>query len=208
MKRALALVALVLLASNASAAWWPQMFPRYMRFQVGQTQEVEVWGTWSGIMAWPWSDWVIYSTNRNIVSAPPTVMTSPSQRIFVRVTGVAPGTATLMIRNYDKYPTTTIDIFCGDEDPIHAAEPRIAATIGKPVTLEAVTPIAHRTTFAWYRGRQGDQSSPLSASGPEISYAPVAGTQYVWVLATTPCSSSMAEFRVDGHPSKRRSVRR
>lgn len=207
MKRVLVLVALVLLASNASAVWSPQMFPRYMRFRVGETREVEVWGTWSGFSPWPWSDWAIYSTKPNIVSAPEIVMTTPS-RLFVPVTGVAPGTATLMIRNYDRYPITTIDIFCGDEDPIRAAEPRVTATIGKPVTLEAVTPIAHRTTFAWYRGRQGDQSSPLSALGPEISYAPVAGTQYVWVLATTPCSSSMAEFRVDGHPSKRRAVRR
>ena len=208
MKRALALVALVMLASNASAAWTPQMFPRYMRFQVGQTREVEVWGTWSGIMAWPWSDWVIYSTNPNIVSAPETVMTSPNQTRFVRVTGVAPGTAKLRIRNYDKYPVTTIDIFCGKEDPIHAAEAHVVAAIGQPVTLEAITPIAHRTTFTWYRGRQGDSSAPLPASGPEISYTPEAGTQYVWVLAATPCSSSMGEFRVDGRLSKLRTVRR
>jgi hypothetical protein len=134
------------------------------------------------------------------------VLTNPNRR-FIPVTGVAPGTAILTIRN-EEYMSTTIDIFCGHEDPIHAAEPRVVGNIGRPVTLEAVTPIAHRTTFAWYRGRQGDPSSPISASGPELSYTPSAGTQYVWVLATTPCSSSMAEFRVDGHPARRRTVRR
>jgi hypothetical protein len=63
--------------------------------------------------------------------------------------------------------------------------------------------------YQWYRGRAGDVTHPLDATGAEFTFTPDAyGPAYVWVAATTVCSSSTAEFRVDVPLVRRRAVRR
>ena len=204
-KRALTAATLFLIAGTAAAAWWPQPERGYLRVEVGERRALTVRAWWSGIWVLPWFDWTFGTSNPRVAVAEGVMKSSrPHDAI---ITGVAPGTTYLRIHPFDaKY--TQIQVVCGKEDPIRAAEVQVNGTIGKPVTLEAVTPIAHRTTFAWYRGRVGDQSSPLPVSGPQIELIPQSTSETVWVLATTPCSTSSAEFLVTAHPSKRRSLRR
>jgi hypothetical protein len=205
-KRALVLVALLALATSASAGGWtPVVEPESVRLEIGETRTVTIWGRWSGWMIVPWTNWTFDTTDRNIATADG-LMTS-SQPHQVSITGVAPGKVYLKVSDFT--PTyATIDVACGVEDPIHAADPLVVATVGRPVTLKAITPIAHRTSFTWYLGRMSDQSSPLNASGSELSFTPIAGTQYVWVVARTVCSFSLAEFRVEGRSARQRTVRR
>ena len=206
MKRALTLAALFLVSGTAAAAWWPDVSPRILRVEVGQTRNVHVIARFSGMSPVPWRDWTIETTNAE-VAAGRGIMKS-SRSFDVPITGITPGKTFVRVTPGSDHPWAAIEVVCGKEDPIRPAEAQVAGTIGKPVTLEAVTPIAHRTTFVWYRGRVGDQSSPLPVSGPQIELIPQSTSETVWVLATTPCSTSSAEFLVTAHPSKRRSLRR
>lgn len=191
-------------AFTAAAASHPILDLTYVRVEVGETRTVTVRSWWSGIWVRPWHDWVFDTTNRSVAIADG-VMKS-SLPYDVRITGVAPGTAYLTIQSYPGR-FTQIQVACGTEDPIQPAEASVGGTIGEPVTLRAVTPIAHRTTFAWYHGRVGDLASPLAGSGPEVELTPTRATEYAWVLATTPCSASTAEFHVTAHASRRRTAR-
>ena len=203
MKPLLLLVLLISIPPRTPGAWFPHIQPTYLRLEVGETRMAHVRAIWSGVLAVPWKDWV-FDTTKRTVAVTSGRMTS-SMPYDVSVTGTGPGFTYLKITSFPgEY--TFIEVVCGKEDPIHPAEARVVGAPGKPVTLEAVTPIAHRTTFTWYRGHVGDQSSPIAGSGPELSFIPQGRTESVWVLATTPCSSSTAEFLVEV-PVKRRAVR-
>lgn len=102
-----------------------------------------------------------------------------------------------------------IHVVCAAEPSVIAAKPVIAALQGQAVFVQAITPVANRAVFLWYSGRIGDNSHPITdgGAGPELRLmASTAGTSYVWVVARTPCSESMAEFRIDVAPLRRRSV--
>lgn len=136
-------------------------------------------------------------------------LTDPHWTGRMRITGLRPGKGRALVQGYD--PSTVhvaVTVVCRDEPPIHAAEPRQTTKIGQPVTLRAETPIAGRTTFTWYHGLAGDLSAPIAASGPEIPFATSdPGPHHAWVLATTPCSSTTAQFEIEAVAPRRRSAR-
>ena len=204
MKRLVLLAALLLSATTASAAWYPVAEPGYLRLKVGESGTIRVRAVWTGIWVLPWTDWTFDTTNRHVATAEGR-MTS-SRPYDVTVTANHPGWADLTVSGFN-WAYASIEVVCGDEDPVQAVHDSVLSTIGRPVTLEVITPIAPRTNFTWYRGRIGDASSPLEGSGPQIVFTPRSATEAVWVLATTPCSTSMAEFQVTSHASKRRAMR-
>ena len=177
----------------------------WMRVEVGETRTVSV--TARGVSIATFTPWTCTST-RPAVAAVTGKMDVPV-RTSVAVTGILPGTAGILVRPYSELEQVAIVVECGREDPIQAETPERTVDRGDAVTLRVLTPIAHRMSFAWYRGRAGDTSQPLSASGPQAELVPAtSGTHYAWVLGTTPCSSSMAEFRIDARAPKQRVVRR
>lgn len=101
-----------------------------------------------------------------------------------------------------------IKVVCGVEAPVIAEEAVIHARAGAAVPLRALAAAAERTTFQWYAGRSGDTSHPLAGGGTEVTYTPTASPkQYVWVLATTACTSSAAEFEIDVPTARTRAAR-
>jgi hypothetical protein len=125
---------------------------------------------------------------------------------FMVITGISPGDTFIPKETGGYY--LKIHVVCGSELPVLAEQPVIAARAGELVQLRAVSEIAPRTTFLWYAGRVGDTSQLLAIGGTELTLrASTAAKQYVWVLATTTCTSSMAEFEIDVPPARGRAVR-
>ena len=192
--------------------WPPRVFVyvpafefNWMRVEVGETRPVRVTARGASIAVFtPWT----FTSTRPGVAAVVGKMDTPAPS-SVAVTGILPGTAGILVRPYSELEQVAIVVECGREDPIQAETPERTVDRGHAVTLRVLTPIAHRMAFAWYRGRAGDTSQPLSASGPQVELVPdTSGAHYAWVLGTTPCSSSMAEFRIDVRAPKQRVVRR
>lgn len=209
MRRALLLLAMVSLATTAAAAWYPEFNPTYVRVEVGETRWVRVRAIWTGLMIVPWSNWFFDSTDPRIAHIDDVMVQSGVKDIAI--TGVAPGEAGLFVHGYaSNRPRVAVDVVCGVETTIENATPEVRTIAGKPATLRVETPIAHRTAFTWYRGRNGDTSQPIvGATGPQATLTPQGqGTEYAWVLATTPCSRSAAEFRIDALTPKQRASRR
>jgi hypothetical protein len=188
--------------------WVPRFERTYIRMEVGETHSI-------GVRAIPtnsppaWKPWIFLVTDPAIAHVD-AVMTTPAA-MDVLVTGLAPGQAGLYVEGVAvQLAFVTVDVACGSEEAISVATPVVKTIVGKPVTLRAETPIAHRTAFTWYRGRSGDESQPIAgAAGPELTLTPeTRGTEYVWVRATTPCSTSTAELRIDAQPPKQRAARR
>src|SRR5207248_1938087 len=130
----------------------------------------------------------------------------------IQITAVGPGTAVIRSASttgqFGPQEWVTIHVICGAEAPIRPAAPVVIARLGQRVTLVVVSDIANRAQFTWYRGREGDRSQPLAATGPQIELTATSyGTQYVWVAATTPCSASSAEFQTEVVPPRLRAVR-
>lgn len=206
-RRALVLAASFVFATAASAAWYPSIDPTYVRVEVGQTKTATVRAIWTGIWVIPWTPWVFVSSNPSVAQVAGRMDNSLPGTMYI--TGVKPGNALATIDGWTSFYSVDIDVVCGREDPIQAALPQQHTLINVPVALRALTPIANRTSFTWYHGHIGDLSHPINGSGFEIPYVTNdVGAHYAWVLATTPCSQSMAEFRIDAHAPKRRLVRR
>ena len=188
--------------------WTARLSTTYVRVEVGATRNVGVRAIPIGSPLSTFTPWVFVSTDPAIAHVD-TTMSTPAP-IDVPVTGVGPGTAGLYVQGKSPaFAFVNIEVVCRAEGPIENATPVVKIIAGKPVTLRVETPIAHRTAFTWYRGRNGDKSQPIGgAAGPELVLTPERGTEYVWVLATTPCSTSSAEFRIDVQPSKQRALRR
>jgi PKD domain len=199
-------ILLIFAAMPAAAAWYPKMETGAVRIQVGETTTVRVVPVWTGIWLVPWHPWVFDSTNPAVARVEGRMDTSwPGE---MRITGVRPGRANGVIQGWTDFYRVEVTVVCASEVPVQAAPVQQTVKAGESVVLQAQTPIASRTTFTWYRGRVGDQSSPLAQSGPEITLvAEKPGTQYAWVLATTACSSSTAEFTIDAVVPRRRSAR-
>lgn len=201
-----ALVVTLLFAWNASAAWYPKLDGNLVRVEVGETVKVRVSAAWTGFSVVPWTPWIFESSRPDVAQVDGAMLNS--QPTHMRITGLRPGHATGMIRPWSSYYSVDVTVVCGQESPVQAAEPRQATKIGEAVALRAVTPIAARTTFTWYHGLVGDMSAPIAGSGPEIPFATNdPGQHHAWVLATTPCSSSTAQFTIDAAAPKRRGVR-
>jgi hypothetical protein len=200
------LAALFMIATSSACGWVPDVKPTYMRLEVGETRVAKATRTtsWGTLMPAPCCDWVFYCSDENVAFTHAVLTNEP---IDVPITGIGPGTTWLMIEGFSK-KYTRVEVVCGAEDAIVPAQASVAGTIGRPLTLEVITPIANRTTFTWYRGRMGDVSSPLTVSGPEVQFVPQASSEFVWVLAATECSTSSAEFHVTAHASKSRALRR
>lgn len=206
MRRSLAALLLLSLASTASAAWYPRLETGALRLEVGESATVGVTAVWTGIWIVPWSPWVFESTNPRVALVSGEMPDSrPGQ---MRITALEPGTANAVIRGWTDFYRVELTVVCGQEERVTAASPYVETRIGTAVSLRAVTPIANRTTFAWYHGRTGDMTYPIHQAGPEIVYVTDdPGLHSVWVMATTPCSTSTTEFVIDAKPPKRRSSR-
>lgn len=202
-------IALLFATSAHAGGWSVDASPRSLRVEVGSTETVRIYARWSGITVYyPWSPWRVFSTRLSVAMAEANVP-SPSVYIYVPVTGIAPGKASLYVDGTaisGQY--VDIDVVCGEEAPVVNATPVTATRAGVPVTLRVESRMAGRTTFTWYRGRTGDTSLPIAAAGPSLEFTPhVSGANYVWVMAATPCSSSTAEFMIEVPAPKRRSAR-
>lgn len=131
---------------------------------------------------------------------------SPAKQGFVTITGEGPGVTYVQLGT-DPWQWVHIEVICGKDVPVIAATPVLQ---GQTVSLRAIATELN-TTFIWYSGRVGDNFRPLidGGSGPELRWTPATvGTSYVWVVARTPCSDSMTEFRIDVAPLRRRSAGR
>jgi hypothetical protein len=81
--------------------------------------------------------------------------------------------------------------------------------VGRPLTLVAIGEPAP-LTFTWYRGRLGDATKPLPASGEELTFTPTTpGRYYFWVSAAAPHGVNSDEIAINVlAPPKRRVVSR
>ncbi|HEX6088092.1 MAG TPA: hypothetical protein VF266_26415, partial [Thermoanaerobaculia bacterium] len=189
-------LALLFATSAHAGGWWVDASPKSLRVEVGSTETVRIYARWSGLTVYyPWSPWRVFSTRPSIAAANAEVP-SPSTYVYVTVAGIAPGKASLYVDGTavsGQY--VDIDVVCGEEAPVVNATPVTATRAGVPVTLRVESRMTGRTTFTWYRGRLGDTSSPITNAGPSLEFTPNGpGAHSVWVMATTTCSSSTAEF--------------
>lgn len=145
-------------------------------------------------------------TNEMLRSADNHVANAYRSEDHMVITGISPGDTGVPKPSGGYY--LTIHVVCGNELPVLAEQPVIAARAGEAVQLRVVSEIAQRTTFQWYAGRIGDTSKLLAIGGTELGFtASTLPKQYVWVLASTPCTSSMAEFEINVPPARGRAVR-
>jgi hypothetical protein len=206
MRRSVPALFLLLIASTASAAWYPALDGNIARIQVGETVTVRVRAIWTGLMIVPWTPWIFESSNPSVIRVDGAMYSSTPGEM--RITGISPGHGLALIRPMSSFYNVDVTVVCGQESAVQAAEVRQTVKTGEPVALRALTSIADRTTFTWYHGHIGDTSFPIGQSGPEVVYiTDDPGLHSAWVLATTSCSSSMAEFQIDAVAPKRRGVR-
>jgi hypothetical protein len=205
----LLVMALLALASSASAAWYPVFQEKAVSVNVGETATLRMTLGYTGL-GWPPTPWM----DAPFESTDPTVAATGDIRfaatpLDIPITGVTPGEAGIYLRGYSSNrPLVTVIVQCGSEPGLVNATPVVQLRVGSVVALRVVTPIADRTSFAWFHGRTGDTTWPIAAVGPEIAYATNdAGSHHVWVRATTPCSTSTAEFQVDAVNPRRRGAR-
>lgn len=194
-KTALFVLAAAIAAPLAAGDWWPDWTPRYMQLMVGEHRTARVLAKWSGLVDYGNGiHWSFASDNTYVALG--SVDVEDARAHDVDIVAVAPGKA--WIAGVGQR-WVEIDVICGaPEPPVRAAAPVIRARAGEMLTLRALSDIAARSRFTWYLGRDGDTSHPLAATGTEIFFVPrTAGTQYLWVNATTPCTASTAEFRID-----------
>jgi hypothetical protein len=177
------------------ASWWPQWSTTDLQLYVGQKVVVRVTPTWSGLVDYGGVHWTFASDSPSVATGVVT-LDSPTPQDF-DVAGVSPGIAHIR-QNASGWPYVTIRVSCFPEKPAVAAQPVMTTQLGREVQLSVVTEYENRSTFHWYRGKVGDTSTPIGASGSETSYKPDAGgSHYIWAEVTTACSTTQVQFRVD-----------
>ncbi|HEX6088094.1 MAG TPA: hypothetical protein VF266_26425 [Thermoanaerobaculia bacterium] len=206
------LLLLLVLAAIAPAALGGYYEPRFDRrrvtVNVGETTKVRVTAAY---VYFPWipaifTPWDFSSENSSIAQVQGMLDAVDSVGTML-ITGRKPGRTYARARPWDSTNVVSVTVVCAAEAPVQAAEPRQSTRPGVPVTLRAVTPVA-QTTFTWYHGRVGDMSAPIAGSGPELVFASHDhGVQHAWVMATTECSSSTAQFEIEVTSPRRRSAR-
>jgi hypothetical protein len=210
MQRTLLLLVIAALAPAALGGYYEPRFDRQrVTVAVGETVTVRVT---AGYVYFPWlpatfSPWVFGSESSSIAHVQGMLDAADDVGTML-ITGRKPGRTYARARPWDSDNVVDVTVVCAAEEPVQAAEPRQSTRPGLPVTLRAVTPAAERATFTWYHGRVGDMSAPIAGSGPELVFASNDhGVQHAWVMATTVCSSSTAQFEIETAAPKRRSVR-
>jgi len=202
-------VAASLLVASGALAWVPLFPVDQVTVRSGEQTKVQVRAAWSGLdVTFTQYHWVFFSADENVAIVEGTLQ-NPDPEGTISITGIGPGDTSVRIGRNGTWPWLSIHVVCGSEASVIAAKPVITATQGQTVSIQAITPMASRAVFLWYSGRIGDDSHPITdgGAGPELRLmAETAGTRYVWVVARTPCSDSMAEFRIDVAPLRRRSA--
>lgn len=210
-KRTLLLAAASLLIAGGALAWIPLFPVSQVTLRIGEQVQVPVTAAWSGLdPTWTQYHWEFVSADESVAFVEG-VLENPHPSGTISITGIAPGDTSVRIGRNGNWPWLRIHIVCGAEPSVIAAKPVIAALQGQAVSVQAITPVAARAVFLWYSGRIGDNSHPITdgGAGPELRLmTSTAGTSYVWVVARTSCSESMAEFRIDVAPLRRRSAGR
>lgn len=210
MRRTLLLLVIAALAPAALGGYYEPRFDRHrVTVHVGETTKVRVT---AGYVYFPWlpsifTRWDFSSGNSSIAQVQG-MLDEVDDVGTMLITGRKPGRTHARARPWDSENVVDVTVVCAAEAPVQAAEPRQATRPGVPVTLRAVTPAAERATFTWYHGRVGEMSAPIANSGPEVVFASNDhGVQYAWVMATTLCSSSTAQFEIEVTTPRRRSAR-
>lgn len=209
-KRTLFFAAVVLLVAGSALAYVPRFPVNQVSVKTGETISVPVQAVFSGLdVTFNTWNWVFYSADENVAIVEGSLQNPVSQG-FVSITGVGPGDTYVQIGRNGNWPWLRIHVDCSREPGVLAARPVIAATQGQTVALQAISQAPTRTVFQWYAGRVADVSHPMTdgGAGSELSFAVQSpGTSYVWVVARTLCTESIAEFRLDVTPVRRRSAR-
>lgn len=201
----------VAVATPLAAGWWPKWNPSEVQLVVGETTTVQVHPMWSGIANYDENiNWTFRSDIPSVATA--SCLVTDTRIHDVRITALTPGAASIRqetSNGLDAVAWVRINVVCAPEAPVRAAAPVVRGNVGQAVAIEVVSEIAERTRFTWYLGRKGDRSHPLDSIGPRMTFISNAyGSQYLWVSATTPCSVSSTEFRVDVASPRRRAVSR
>ena len=189
-----------MIAAPLSATWWPVWSPLSVQLVTGQRTKVQVQAWWSGLVDYGNGiHWSFRTDYPHVATA--AIYVSDSAPHDVEIVATGPGYAAIRRENENGslgQAFVQITVTCGPEPAVRAMAPLLHARAGDAVTLQAYSEIGDRSRFAWYAGRQGDTSHPLAATGPQIVIVPrTVGPNFVWVNATTPCSASTAEFRID-----------
>jgi hypothetical protein len=208
-KRTLLLAIASLLVAGRAFAYIP-LFPlREVTVPIGERVDVPVHAAWSGLLvSFNYYHWEFISADERIARVAG-ILQSPATDGTVSITGVERGDTSVRLAPHDDWPFLTIHVVCGIEPAVIPAKPVITSLQGQVASIQAITPAASRAVFQWYAGRLGDDSHPItdSGAGPELRLlTETAGTSYVWVVVRTSCSTSMAEFRIDVAPLRRRSA--
>ena len=211
MRRMLLLLLLAAVAPAALGGYYaPKLERRKVTVAVGETVRVRVTAVYvpfpslPSVMFTPWA----FESVRPTIAAVHGSLQSVDGVGTMLITGRRQGETFARARPWDDQNVVDVTVVCPAEAPVQAAEPRQSTRPDVPVTLRAVTSAAAPTTLTWYHGRVGDMSAPIAASGPEIAFVSNDhGVQYAWVMATTPCSSSTAQFEIEVTAPKRRVAR-
>lgn len=205
MRNTLSFVFLLAVASPLAASWY--WTPDDVHLVAGRSTTVTVRFVFTGLLPWPQpSETTFRSDDESVAIANVRIVDKATHEVEIRAVG--PGAA--RIRTYDggkfgDWAWVHIKVVCEQEAPVSPVFPVLRASIGVPVMIAVDSAWPDRTVFTWYCGRQGDRSQPIAASGPAITFTPdTYGTQYVWVSATTSCSESATEVRIDVPPARRR----
>jgi hypothetical protein len=199
----------LLLLTLAACGPTPTVDPQKLTVLVGETEYVRVTTKWEYPSTGYHPGWFFTTDRRTIIEVRGSMSSGQPSRLMP-VTGLRPGKAGALVIDTNDRELARVDVTvrCGDDPPVQPAEARLTARAGELVALRALTPLTDRTTFTWYLGRTGDTSFPILQPGPEIAFvSDDRGQHHVWVMATTPCSTSTAEFEIDVVPTKRRATR-
>jgi len=208
MVRRTLLLAAAVLSFAASAVAWVPLFPvREVNIRTGEQIFVAVHAAWSGLdVTFTAYNWDFFSNDEEVALVQGHLQ-NPNPDGTISITGTGPGDTYVKIGRDGTYPWLRIHVDCMSEPGVIVARPVITAVQGQAVALQAIFPAPTVASFQWFSGRLGDSSHPITdAAGSELSLiAQTAGPNYVWVSVSSRCSTSIAEFRIDVAPLRRRS---
>jgi hypothetical protein len=210
--RTLIVVAVLLTWSTTAAAQLlagVRVTPETITIVRGETAFLEAHGIVGCCSKFPWS--VEFRSSDPSIADAGGLLLSPSTQTAIAVTGHRPGTIMVVSPSvgFGSVALALVHVNCGEEPPIHAVTARQSTALAAPVRLTLSVDVVTDRDYLWFQGRTGDQSRPLAGHGPAVDFAPDSyGVTTVWVRASTPCSTSTAEFQVDVSAPRSRLVRR
>lgn len=210
MSRRVLILASLLLSSSAFATWNPSFSSTSERMTVGETRTIFLRAVWSGLTYFDFTPWVCVSDDDDVA-----VVQGGLKRLNtigeVKVTALRPGTAYVQIVQPHGHRWGPFVKIVVQPQPVRVtiASSAMTSIAGRPLTLVAIGEPAP-LTFTWYRGHVGDTTTPLPASGEELTVTPATAGRYdFWVLAAAPHGVSGAEITIEVLPPPRRhAVRR